>query len=247
MVGTSPSRPMSARGGITSISVAAKFTSTTMFWFGVQYLMEEVSTWRADQLENVAVNSRYLFAGHIVRQQWDNFRRETDGLQAYRVQGKTPADFAQKHPGFVQHWDPGTFGQAWLPDYPSAPPERRPDLDLRGSRLPLKLKAPLALAFYWIRWFSPGDRAIPVFLPGFKADRLVEVTATSEPVALGTRWRTSLLYPALSRREPSVVTALISPDRHLSQIAFGVHTSLGSGRGTISQEGCDGAAVPPRS
>ena len=82
-----------------------------MFWFGVHYLVEEVSNWHDGQLESVAVNSRYLIGDHIVRQQWDNFQRGTDGLQAYRVQAKILADFRRRHPGFIQHWDPMTFGQ----------------------------------------------------------------------------------------------------------------------------------------
>jgi hypothetical protein len=98
-----------ATAGVTRIDVAAAFESTTMFWLGVRYLIEEVSTWRAGHLESVAVNSRYLLGNYIVRQQWDKFERSADGFQAHRVQAKTLADFRRRHPGFVQHWDPATF------------------------------------------------------------------------------------------------------------------------------------------
>jgi hypothetical protein len=40
-----------ATAGVTRIDVAAAFESTTMFWLGVRYLIEEVSTWRAGHLE----------------------------------------------------------------------------------------------------------------------------------------------------------------------------------------------------
>jgi hypothetical protein len=148
-----------ATAGVTRIDVAAAFESTTMFWLGVRYLIEEVSTWRAGHLESVAVNSRYLLGNYIVRQQWDKFERSADGFQAHRVQAKTLADFRLRHPNFVQHWDPATFRQPWLDDYQSASPERRADLDLRGSPLPSGLRSPLAMAFYWIRWLPRGDQS----------------------------------------------------------------------------------------
>jgi hypothetical protein len=71
-----------------------------MSLFGMHYLLEEVSIWREGQLENVAVNSRYLLGHRIVRQQWDDFRRSAEGMQAERVQAKTLADFRRQHPGF---------------------------------------------------------------------------------------------------------------------------------------------------
>src|SRR5271166_5688449 len=91
---------------VTKVDVTVTFESTTMFWPRIRYLVEEVSTWQTGELQGVAVNSRYLVGDHIVRQQWDDFQRGTNGLQAYRVQAKTLADFRSKHPGFVQHWDP---------------------------------------------------------------------------------------------------------------------------------------------
>jgi hypothetical protein len=89
-------------------------------------------------------------------------------LQAERVQAKTLSDFQRQHPGFVQHWDPATFGQPWLHDYPSAPPERRIDLDLHDTPSLSALRSPLALAFYWVRWLPQTRQDVPVFLPGFK-------------------------------------------------------------------------------
>jgi hypothetical protein len=230
--------------GITKIDVTATFVSSTMFWFGVRYLVEEVSTWRGGQLENVAANSRYLIGEHVVRQQWDDFQRGSNGLQAYRVQAKTFADFRRKHPGFLQHWDPATFGQPWLGDYPAAVPERRVDLDLRSAPLPAGLRSPLAFAFYWVRWLH-GSQDVPVFLPGFKAESLVEVPIESTGSALGTVWRASLHYPALRDNPSSSAAALISPDRHLLKISFELYTARGSGQGAITQEGCEGAPVVP--
>lgn len=230
--------------GTTRIDVTVTFVSSTMFWFGVRYLLEEVSTWRRGQLESVAANSRYLLGEHVVRQQWDDFQRGNDGLQAYRVQAKTFADLRRKHPGFSQHWDPATFGQPWLGDYPAAAPERRVDLDLKSAPLPAGLRSPLAFAFYWVRWLH-GGQDVPVFLPGFKADRLVEVPIESAGSSLGTLWRASLHYPGLRDSPSSNAAALISPDRHLLEISFELYTARGSGRGAITQEGCDGAPVVP--
>ncbi len=230
--------------GITRIDVAATFVSSTMFWFGVRYLVEEVSTWHGSQLENVAANSRYLIGEHIVRQWWDDFQRGSDGLQGYRVQAKTVADFRQKHPGFLQHWNPATFGQPWLGDYPAAAPERRADLDLKSAPLPAGLRSPLAFAFYWIRWLH-GSQDVPVFLPGFKTDRLVQVPIESGWAALGTAWQASLHYPGLRERPSSSAAALVSPDQRLLKISFELYTAHGSGRGAITQEGCEGAPVVP--
>jgi hypothetical protein len=216
-----------------------------MFLFGVHYLLEEVSIWRGGKLENVAVNSRYLLGRRIVRQLWDEFQRATDGMQAERVQAKTLADFRRRHPGFVQHWDPTMFGQPWLSDYPSAPPERRIDLDLHVTPVPPALRSPLAMAFYWVRWLPHAGQDVPVFLPGFKTDRLVEVPVAPAPASSGTLWRAVLHYPALSQHEASTATALVSPDAHLLRIAFELHTAFGSGRGEIDQLGCEGSPVPP--
>ena len=166
---------VSATHGLTRVDVALAFEATPMLWVHVQYLIEEVSTWRAGELESVAVNSRYSVGGHIVRQQGDEFERGTDGLQARRVQAKTLADFRRRHPLFVRHWDVVTFGLPWLADYPLASPERRPDLDLTGSPLPSGLRSPLALAFYWVRQLPSDGQDVPVFLPGFKTERLVEL------------------------------------------------------------------------
>jgi hypothetical protein len=145
---------VAAMNGVMRIEVAMRFETTGMFWLPIRYLVDEISTWRMGEMEGVAVNTRYLVGDHIVRQQWDTFQRGPDGLQAHRVQAKSLADFRHRHPGFVQHWDPATFGSPWLQDYQSAASERRADLDLKASPLPSGLRPPLAMAFYWVRWLQ---------------------------------------------------------------------------------------------
>ena len=231
--------------GITRVDAVGAFEATTMFWLHIHYLLEEVSTWRGGELQSVAVNSRYLVGNRVVRQSWDDFHRGSDGLQAYRVQGKTLADFRRQHPKFAQHWDPETFGQPWVRDYPSASPERRPDLDLTDSPLPSGLRSPLAMAFYWVRWLPRGEQTVPVFLPGFKKDRLVDLPIAAVASPDGTVWEAPLRHSALSPRPVSVASAQISPDRHLLRLAFEVHGSRGSGRGLITGAGCDGKPVVP--
>lgn len=44
--------------GMTHVDVAASFEATTMFWFRIHYLVEEVSTWRSGELETVGVGRR---------------------------------------------------------------------------------------------------------------------------------------------------------------------------------------------
>jgi hypothetical protein len=236
---------VAATHGLTRVDVAMRFESTILIWLHVHYLVEEVSTWRAGELETVAVNTRYLIGAHVIRQQWDMFQRDRDTMRAYRVQAKTLADFRRKHPGFVRHWDPATFGQPWLDDYQAASPERRADLDLKGSPLPSKLRSPLAMAFYWVRWLPSGGQDVPVFLPGFKTKRLVDLPVTAAAWAGGTLWRAPLRYPALSKRPASTGTAWTSSDGHLLQLAFELHEPRGSARGLIKQTGCEGAPVAP--
>jgi hypothetical protein len=208
----------------------------------LHYLVEEVSTWRSGRLETVAVNTRYLIGGHIIRQRWDLFQCDRDAMRARRVQAKTLADFRRKHPSFVQHWDAATFGQPRLKDY-SAPPERCADLDLDGASS--KLQSPLALAFYWVRWLPPGGQDVPVFLPGFKADKLVDLPITAAAWDGGTVCRAPLQYPALSQQPVSTGTAWTSSDEHVLQLAFDLHESRGSVRGLISHKVCQGALVVP--
>lgn len=198
---------VAAAHGVTTVDVAGTFEATTMFWPRIRYLVEEMSTWQNGELQSVAVNSRYSVGDHIVWQQWDYFDRGADGLQAQRVQGKTFVDFRRMHPGLVQHWDPATFGRAWLHDYHLASPERRADLDLKGLPLPSGLRSPLAMAFYWVRLLPRGDQDVPVFLPGFKSDRLLHLKIEAASSTDGTVLRAPLRYSAFSERPVSIATA----------------------------------------
>jgi hypothetical protein len=86
---------------------------------------------------------------------------------------------------------------------------------------------------------------VPVFLPGFKRDRLVDVSITGTASFGATAWRAPLQYPALSETVASTATAWTSPDGHLRQLAVDVHHPSGSGRALIKQEACEGTAVVP--
>ena len=194
---------VAASGDITTVDVDVTFDATMMYLFHTRYLVQEISTWRSGELQGVALNTRYLVDDQIIRQQWDLFQRGPDGLQGRRVQAKNLEDFRQQHPGFTQHWDPATFGQPWLQDYPSASSERRTDLDLKGPPLPPVLRSPLATAFYWIRWLPRTGQEMSVFLPGFKKDRLVKLAITGHSSAAGAEWFAPLHYPTLSDQPAS--------------------------------------------
>jgi hypothetical protein len=86
---------------------------------------------------------------------------------------------------------------------------------------------------------------VPVFLPGFKKDRQVEVPVAPARSTEGIVWHTVLHYPSLSERYPSTASALVSLDHHLLRIAFELHTVYGSGRREIVQQDCDRSAVAP--
>ena len=235
-----------------SVDVRLQLDARPLPFVRTHYLMQEISIWRPDGLSRLAVNSRYSFDDRIIRQQWDVYDRAGEGLDAYRVQGKRLADFTRRHPGFVPHWDPATFGAPWLEDYPHATAERRPDLDLRSSldqrHDMASVRSPLALAFYWLRWLPRRDNVVPVFLPGFKEQKLVDLAIGAPSAAAGagpsTRQAT-LRYPGLSLTIPSTVQAQLSSDRHLLQLLFDLHGVEHSARGLIRPLGCTGTPPAP--
>ncbi len=230
-----------AADGTITVDVLGAFRGTPWPFVHVRYLEEELSRWRSGQLQSVAVNTRYLVDGHIVRQLWDDYTADGHGLTAYRLEG-SPTQIQQKHPGFIRHWDPATFGEPWLQDFRSAHPDRRPDLDLPVSSMRPGLRVPLALAFYWSRWPPPGAQTVDVFLPGFKEDKTADLTVQpAGPQGDGWhQWQIMVRYPGLSISDPSTATAQISTDGHLLQLAGRMITRNRLARGEIHQEGCTG-------
>ncbi len=241
-----------AADGRTVVDVALSLRASVWWIFDVQYLAEEVSTWRDGALLGVAVNNRTLADGRVVRQQWDVFTGGEAGLQGWRVQARTLAEFRHKHPGFVRHWDLASFGGAWLQDYATASPERRPDLDLLRAATPPDqwpgMRTPLAMAFYWTRWLPPAGQAVPVFLPGFKRDARADLAvapSVRSPTGAWQLWRARLRHPALGTSIPSEADAWVSPDRHLLALAFDVHARQGAARGVVRAVGCQGRPFAP--
>jgi hypothetical protein len=248
------SRAATANGG-TTVDVTARVGARTFGIIDWQYLYQEIATFRGRELQSVAVNHRYSVAGSIRRQQWDFFTRGSDGMSAYRVQANTLADFRIRHPGFVRHWDPASFGEPWLPDYRAAPPERRADLDLPARSMPPGLGTPLAMGFYWVRWAGReagggtgrGSRTIPVFLPGFKRNARADIQLVSLGVEANglLHLRSSVRHPQLSETEPSTADAWISPDHRLVRVMFDAQSDYGSAQGELRLDGCQGEAPAP--
>lgn len=233
-----------ANGGVT-VAVAAEVKARSFGLIDWQYLYQEIGTWRAGELQSIGVNHRYSVIGSIRRQQWDLFNRTPAGMQGWRVQAKTLADFQTKHPGFVRHWSPASFGENWLPDYSAAPPERRPDLDLPHDAMPPGLGTPLLLGFYLVRWAGDQERHVPVFLPGFKhnsrADIRVDPVGTEPGGVL--HLHSSVHHPQLSEVKASTGDAWISADHHLVRETFDARTDNASAHGELHLDGCQG--VPP--
>jgi hypothetical protein len=232
-------------GGTLTLDIAGRFRDTPMPFVHVTYMMEEISSWKSGQLRLLAVNTRYLVDGHIVRQLWDMFQRAPDGgLRAYRVEGKTRDSLQRDHPAFIAHWDPASFGQPWLQDYWSARPDRRADLDLPAVVAGPDLRSPLALAFYWTRQVPADGQAVTVFLPGFKRDKTANlaITPAGRAAAQWQRWTTVIRHPALSRSAASTASAWVGTDGHLLQLAGTVRTRGRVGSGVIRQLGCSRTA-----
>jgi hypothetical protein len=228
-----------ASDGTITVDILGVFQAKPWPFVQLHYLMEELSRWRSGQLQTVATNTRYLAAGHIVRQLWDVYMPDGHGLAGYRLEGSL-GDIRRTRPGFIRHWDPATFGQPWLQDFWSAHPDRRRDLDLPVSSMHADLRVPLALAFYWSRWLPPGGRTVDVVLPGFKKDKNVDLTIEPDgaPRDGWYRWQTTVRYPGLSMSQPSTAAAQISTDGHLLQLAGTVVMRNSRAHGWIRQQGC---------
>ena len=236
----------STAGEETKIDVRLQLNATPLPFVHTHYVMEEISSWSQNGIEQVAVNDRYSFDGHIVRQQWDVYNRSADGLLAFRVQGKRSAQFRRQHPDFMQFWDPEMFGKPWLAQYPYSTQARRPDLDLHYD--PTRVRTPLALAFYWLRWLPRQGSTVPLFLPGFKEQKLVNLAIgpTSDRGTGGASgWRAPIEYPDLSPTRPSTALAWTSVDRHVLQLVFDLHGVEHSARGFLKADGCSSAAAIP--
>ncbi|MGI4977857.1 MAG: hypothetical protein ACRYG6_13030 [Janthinobacterium lividum] len=231
-----------APGGERTVDVLLDVRATVWWVLDVRYLVEERSTWRAGVLREVAVNTRSLSGGRVVRQSWDDFRRDGDTLAARRVQARTLAQFRLRHPAFAAHWDPGAFGAPWLADYDAAAPERRPDLDLPAADP--ATRTPLATAFFWTRWLPEPTGTVPVVLPGFKRDATLPLDPVARapgpdaPPGTARQWDVALRHPALDRAASSRAEAWVAADHRLLGLAFELHAPAGSARGTVRAEGC---------
>jgi hypothetical protein len=236
---------VSRDGDALWVDVALSFRVS--LWFSdVQVLWEEITNWRRGEVQLLAVNGRTIVDGEARRQQWDVFLRQGGALQAYRVQAKRLADFRQRHPGFVRHWAPASFGQPWLSDYMAAPPERRPDLDLAAAAAAPGLRTPLALAFYWSRFLPVQGGATPVFLPGFKHNARTQIAFAVPAQGEGwRRWEAPLRHPELDSRPASSASAWVSADNYLLQLGIDVHTRWASGQAMIRAQGCQGVQLRP--
>ena len=232
-------------GEETKIDVRLVLNATPLPLIHTHYVMEEISSWAPTGIEQVAVNDRYSFDGHIVRQQWDVYNRDADGLKAYRVQGKRPDQFRRQHPNFVQFWDPAMFGKPWLEHYPYSTHARRPDLDLHYD--PSRVRTPLALAFYWLRWLPRQGSVVSLFLPGFKEEKLVNLAigpTASKRSGGAIVWKAPIEYPFLSSTRPSTASAWTSADQHVLQVAFDLHGVEHSARGFLKADGCTSTPAP---
>lgn len=224
-------------GPLTTTGIALA-VNASHWWWDVQYLHEEIATVRAGELQSVAVNTRTIIDGRPRRQQWDVFTRTPAGLVATRVQGRSIEDLRAHHAAFATHWDAANFARPWLAAYPAAQPDRRPDLDLPAGNLPLGLRPPLALAFYWSRFLQPSGQVVAVFLPGFKHDARVQVTlARATPTQTGHTWRTALIHPAISARSSAAVQ--VTPAGDLYTLAFDIYAPLGNASGLLSRVRCE--------
>ena len=203
-------------------------------------LSQEIGTYRDGELESVGVDHRYSVEGSIRRELWGLFDRTPDGMRGARIVSTSLADLQKKHPGFSGHWPPETFDLPWRADFGrvrGAPGGPGPAGGADHSRFGLAVAAGVLLG-------AVGRRGAlaPVFLPGFKRDKRVDVRVTPlgfEPD--GTlHLRSSVRYPALSETQVSTGDAWITPDHHLARVTFDARSDQGSAVGDVRLEGCEG-------
>jgi hypothetical protein len=229
--------------GLLRVQVDARFNGTWFAVLHIQHLLQETSTWKGGQLQSVAVNTRDMLGNRPTRQQWDIFERTPQGFLAHRIEGKNGEEFSRKFPLFAAHWMPASFGAPWEQDFWRAGAERRADLDLPASRVSPGLMTPLALAFYWLPHLERADHTVPVFLAGFKHDKVIAVDLQDSAARGGTVWQTAVRYPGLSENDPSVVTGWVGSDGRIEQLVVRVHRSGQSAQGSLRALGCSGSAL----
>lgn len=227
--------------GLLRVQVDARFDGTWFAVLHVQHLLQETSMWRGTQLQSVAVNTRDMLGDHPTRQQWDIFQRTPQGFVAHRIEGKNGEEFGHKFPFFAAHWNPSTFGTPWEQDFWRARAERRADLDLPAGQIYRGLTTPFALAFYWLPHLARTDQTVPVFLAGFKHDKVVIVALQDTAAPGGTVWQAAVHYPGLSDDDPSVVRDWVGTDGQIEQLAVRVHRSGQSAQGSLQAMGCSGS------
>ncbi len=216
-------------GGVLTLRVTGRLTASPWRLWDVEYLGDEITTWRNGVLLSIATNGRYLVNGEVSRQQWDVFQPDPAGLMASRAQAKRIRDFRARYPSFAANWPTTAFGRDWLPGFSAAPPERRPDLDLLHPNP--AVRTPLALAFYWVRFLPLDTSTVPVFLPGFKHDALVTEALTRQ----GNTWSMPLRHPAIGTGSSATATVEAGMLRRLTIEA---HETLGDGAGSVTLKGC---------
>jgi len=232
------------RGDALQLRVLWRLSARAMVFFRFEYLVEEISEWRGERLERVALNIRHFTNGAIRRQQWDVFERQGDAFEAWRLQGKRQADLAQKHPGFARHWDPAAFGRPWLADYRAGGPEPRSDLSLKPGEAPPSLVPPFAAGFYLPRTAPVGAQQVALFIPGNKQQNRADIPVPPPERGPdgGRTWRIALESQKLGIDRGSIAFATVASDKRLEAVRFHLRGYGTSADGEIRLQGCSGAS-----
>ena len=211
-----------------------------MIWFHIHYLVEEISTWRAGELEAVAVNTRYLVGSRIIRQRWDMFRRDKDAMRAQRVQAKTLADFRRRHPASFGIGIPQHSASPGLTTIRPHPPTVAPISTLRARAAVAEIAIPARPGLLLGQMAAagwPGRGGVPARLQGRSAGGPADHGGHLD-------WRHIVAgagaVSGAERGPPSSPRPGPPRDGRLLQLAFDLHEPRGSARGLIRQEGCEG-------
>lgn len=224
-------------GPKTVVQVLFKIHATALLFIGVDYWMEELTSWENGELQSAATNTRYLVNDEIRRQSWKVLPRNGNNFEGYKLESKHESKFKERYPIFAPIWDLQAFGKDWLGQFQQSSPDRRADYDVAFEP---GLTTPLAFAFYGIRFLKQASR-IPVFVAGEERQKRVDLQIASAQITSdGSKvWRVPFHAGPLNTAENSPATAEVARDGSLRKMDLSIVHSLGSASGTFISQGCD--------
>ena len=226
---------VSTSGNTTTVQVLFRIHATAALIVGIDYWMEELTTWSSGELQTAATNTRYMVNDEIKRQSWKAFTKNNNMFEGYKIESKHPDQFKSRYPLLATIWELSSFGKSWLPQFYPSSPDRRSDYDVAVEP---GLQTPLAFAFYYLR-FLQNAAQVPVFVVGEEREKRVDLVLNSPEQLNGTKvWRVPFRAGPLKTADNKPARAEIGPDQQLHRLKLSMVHTMGSAEGELISEGC---------